>query len=111
VGQPTNACLGPLCRRIDIKSLIASSGGGAERRPSFALELAGLASHKGTGFGNAEQEDGRKLMPTLFRFVVTLTILAGIVYGTMFALAMFVEPRKTEMSVRIPPEKLNPKKN
>jgi hypothetical protein len=28
----------------------------------------------------------------------------------MFALAMFVEPRKAEMSVRIPPEKLNPKK-
>lgn len=107
MGQPTNACLGPLCRRIDIKSLIASS----VAAPSFALELAGLASHKGTGFGNAEQEDGRKLMPTLFRFVVTLTILAGIVYGTMFALAMFVEPRKTEMSVRIPPEKLNPKKN
>jgi hypothetical protein len=77
----------------------------------FVLELAGLASHKGTGFGNAEQEDGRKLMPTLFRFVVTLTILAGIVYGAMFALAMFVEPRKAEMSVRIPPEKLNPKKN
>ncbi|SIT53315.1 conserved hypothetical protein [Mesorhizobium prunaredense] len=25
VGQPTNAWLGPLCRRIDIKSLIASS--------------------------------------------------------------------------------------
>jgi len=77
----------------------------------FFLELAGLASHKGTGFGNAEQEDGRKLMPTLFRFVVTLAILAGIAYGTMFALVMFVEPKKAEMSVRIPPEKLNPKKN
>jgi hypothetical protein len=85
--------------------------GAAARRPSLVLELAGLAPHKGTGFGNAEQEDGRKLMPTLFRFVVTLTILAGIVYGAMFALAMFVEPRKAEMSVRIPPEKLNPKKN
>jgi len=77
----------------------------------FFLELAGLASHKGTGFGNAEQEDERKLMPTLFRFVVTLAILAGIAYGTMFALVMFVEPKKAEMSVRIPPEKLNPKKN
>ncbi|CAH2400361.1 histidine kinase [Mesorhizobium escarrei] len=50
-------------------------------------------------------------MPTLFRFVVTLTILAGIVYGAMFALAMFVEPRTAEMSVRIPAEKLIPKKN
>ncbi|BAB50437.1 mlr3574 [Mesorhizobium japonicum MAFF 303099] len=77
----------------------------------FFLELVGLASHKGTGFGNAEQEDGRKLMPTLFRFVVILAILAGIAYGTMFALVMFVEPKRAEMSVRIPPEKLNPKKN
>lgn len=77
----------------------------------FFLELAGLASHKGTGFGNAEQEDGRKLMPTLFRFVVVTAILAGIAYGTMFALVMFVEPKKGEMSVRIPPEKLNPKKS
>ncbi|WP_210213909.1 hypothetical protein, partial [Mesorhizobium sp. M2D.F.Ca.ET.140.01.1.1] len=63
-------------RRIDIKSLFASS-----RAPqaglivllpsrtfvdksfaqSFLLELAGLASHKGTGFGIAEPEDGRRL--------------------------------------------------
>ncbi|TJU93885.1 MAG: histidine kinase [Mesorhizobium sp.] len=50
-------------------------------------------------------------MPTLFRFVVTLAILAGIAYGTMFALVMFVEPKKAEMSVRIPLEKLNPNKN
>jgi hypothetical protein len=80
-------------------------------RFSFLLELAGLASHKGTGFGNAEQEDGRRLMPTLFRLVVISAILAGIAYGTMFALVMFVEPKKAEMSVRIPAEKLNPKKN
>ena len=50
-------------------------------------------------------------MPTLFRFVVTLMILAGIAYGMMVALAMFVEPKKAEKSVRIPAEKLNPKKN
>lgn len=48
-------------------------------------------------------------MPTLFRFVVTLAILAGVTYGAMFALVMFVEPKKAEFSVRIPPEKLNPK--
>lgn len=50
-------------------------------------------------------------MPTLFRFVVIMAILAGIAYGTMFALVMFVEPKQGEMSVRIPPEKLNPKKS
>ena len=49
-------------------------------------------------------------MPTLFRFVVTLAVLAGIAYGAMFALAMFVEPKKAEMSIRIPAEKLNPRK-
>ncbi|TIT74366.1 MAG: histidine kinase, partial [Mesorhizobium sp.] len=27
-------------------------------------------------------------MPTLFRFVVTLAVLAGVIYGAMFALAM-----------------------
>lgn len=47
-------------------------------------------------------------MPTLFRFVVTLAVLAGIVYGTMFALVMFVNPKQVELSVRIPPEKLAP---
>lgn len=49
-------------------------------------------------------------MPTLFRFLVTLAVLAGIAYGAMVALVMFVEPKKTEISVRIPPEKLTPKK-
>jgi len=29
----------------------------------------------------------------------------------MFALVMFVSPKQAELSVRIPPEKLNPKKN
>lgn len=47
-------------------------------------------------------------MPTLFRFVVTLLILAGIGYGVMFALVMFVEPKTAEISVRIPPSKLDP---
>ncbi|KQZ96030.1 histidine kinase [Mesorhizobium sp. Root157] len=49
-------------------------------------------------------------MPTLFRFIVTLAVLAGIVYGAMFALVMFVEPKQAELSVRIPAEKLLPQK-
>ena len=48
-------------------------------------------------------------MPTLFRFVVTVAVLAGIAYGAMFALVMFVNPKQAELSVRIPPEKLAPK--
>jgi hypothetical protein len=47
-------------------------------------------------------------MPTLLRFVVTLAVLAGIVYGAMFALVMFVEPKQTELSVKIPQARLDP---
>lgn len=46
-------------------------------------------------------------MPSLIRFLVTCAILAGLVYGAMFALAIFVEPHPREMTVRIPAGKLN----
>lgn len=49
-------------------------------------------------------------MPTLFRFLMVLAILAGIAYGGMYALVVLVEPRKGEMSVRIPPDRLNPQR-
>ncbi len=48
-------------------------------------------------------------MPTLFRFLVIIGVIVGLVYGAMFALANFVEPKKGEMTVRVPAEKLNPK--
>ncbi len=41
-------------------------------------------------------------MPTLIRFLTVLAVLAGLAYGAMFALTTFVEPRKGEMSVRVP---------
>lgn len=47
-------------------------------------------------------------MPTLFRFIATLAILAGLVYAAMFALAHFVQPTPREMSVTIPASKLQP---
>lgn len=48
-------------------------------------------------------------MPTTFRFLTVVAVLAGLAYGAMYALATFVEPRQGEMTVRIPPEKLNPR--
>ena len=47
-------------------------------------------------------------MPTLFRFLITIGILAGLAYGAMYALVLYVEPKQGEMTVRIPAEKLNP---
>ena len=49
-------------------------------------------------------------MPTLIRFIVFLAVLAGLVYGGMFALVTYVEPKKGEMTVRIPADKVNPRR-
>jgi hypothetical protein len=48
-------------------------------------------------------------MPTLTRLIITLAVLAGLVYAGMVALVTFVHPKQTEMTIRIPAEKLNPK--
>ena len=44
-------------------------------------------------------------MPSLFRFLTAVAILAGIVYGVIFSLANFVNPKSREMTVTIPPDK------
>ena len=47
-------------------------------------------------------------MPSLIRLIVVLAVMAGAIYGGMFALVMLVEPNPREMSVRIPNERLQP---
>jgi SNF family Na+-dependent transporter len=48
------------------------------------------------------------LMPTLFRFLFVLAVIAGIIYGSMVALVFLVEPRERDVTVRVPSERLNP---
>jgi hypothetical protein len=45
-------------------------------------------------------------VPTLFRFLFVLAVLAGLAFGAMFALATLVEPQPREMSVTIPNSRL-----
>ena len=45
-------------------------------------------------------------MPTLFRFIAFLAVLAGLVFGGMVALVTFVEPQPREMSKQLPPNAL-----
>lgn len=47
-------------------------------------------------------------MPSLIRFLFTLAVIGGIIYGGMWALVMYVEPTPREMSVRIPADRINP---
>ncbi|HEX3504451.1 MAG TPA: histidine kinase [Xanthobacteraceae bacterium] len=45
-------------------------------------------------------------MPSLFRLLTIIAIIVGAVYGGLYALAHFVQPRTREISVTIPPDKL-----
>ncbi|WP_230530343.1 histidine kinase [Microvirga roseola] len=45
-------------------------------------------------------------MPTLFRFLLVILVLAGLGYAAMFALAYLVEPDPREMTVPIPSTRL-----
>jgi len=44
-------------------------------------------------------------MPSLFRFLTVLAIIGGIVYGVIFALAHFVNPKPREMTISIPADR------
>ena len=44
-------------------------------------------------------------MPSLFRFLLIVLVLAGLVYGGMFALVTFVEPVPRDMSQPVPASK------
>lgn len=48
-----------------------------------------------------------RAMPTLFRLVFVLAVIAGLGYGGLIALAYLVEPRTRDMSFTIPQERLN----
>lgn len=48
-------------------------------------------------------------MPSLIRFLVFCAVIVGLVYGAMFALTIYVDPKPREISVRVPTEKVNPR--
>jgi hypothetical protein len=48
-------------------------------------------------------------VPTLFRFLVFVAVVAGLVFGGMVALVTFVKPVPREMIEIVPPEKLQPR--
>ena len=48
-------------------------------------------------------------VPTLFRFLAFIAIIAGLIFGGMIALVTFVQPVQREMIEIVPPSKLQPK--
>jgi hypothetical protein len=44
-------------------------------------------------------------MPSLLRFLTVIAVLGALIYGGLYSLAHFVEPKPREITVSIPPEK------
>jgi hypothetical protein len=44
-------------------------------------------------------------MPSLLRFLAVIAILCAAVYGGLYSLAHFVQPKPREITVSIPPDK------
>ena len=44
-------------------------------------------------------------MPSLFKFLVAVAVLAGLAYLVAFSLANFVDLKPREISVTVPPDK------
>jgi hypothetical protein len=44
-------------------------------------------------------------MPSLLRLLAVIAILCAAVYGGVYALAHYVQPKSREISVSIPPDK------
>ncbi len=46
-------------------------------------------------------------MPSLFRFLAAVGIIVAIVYGSMIALTVLVQPQSREISVTIPQDRFS----
>ena len=46
-------------------------------------------------------------MPSLLKFLTLIGVLAGIGFGTMFALAEFIEPEQSEVTYKIQNRDMN----
>jgi len=44
-------------------------------------------------------------MPSLFRFLTVIAIIAGLGYAAIFALAHFVEPKPRDITVTVPQDR------
>jgi hypothetical protein len=48
-------------------------------------------------------------MPTVFRFLVSLLIIVAVFAAIVVYLGNFVEPNTREMTIRLPPSRLDPR--
>jgi hypothetical protein len=59
--------------------------------------------------GRTADWEKQNTMPSLFRFLTVIAILGGLIYGAVYALAIFVNPTPREMTINISPDKFQKK--
>jgi hypothetical protein len=52
-------------------------------------------------------DEEHRPMPTLTRLILWLLAIFAVLYGAMFALANFVTPKQTEITIEVPLDALN----
>ena len=52
-----------------------------------------------------ERDNGCLTMPSLVRLLAVVAVLGAVIYGGLYALANYVQPKPREISVSIPPDK------
>ena len=57
----------------------------------------------------AFRPDAEHAVPTIFRFVLILAVLAALAFGGMIAVVALVQPAPREISVTVPAARLAPK--
>lgn len=83
----------------------------ARRGAVAASSCIGPSASGITGLPTPLSSDSGELpqVPTLFRFLVFVAVIAGLIFGGMVALVTFVQPVQREMIEIVPPAKLQPK--
>jgi hypothetical protein len=71
-------------------------------RPIFAESVATSVGRRAAG------NLAGAFVPSLFRFLIAVGFVAGLIYGGMWALVTFVDPEPREISVRVPADRLRP---
>jgi hypothetical protein len=78
--------------------LVRKSAYGTRRRDDADLRTTTLARISKVNFEAIA-------MPSLFRFLTVVAVIGGLIYGGIFALANFVNPKPREITVSVPPDK------
>jgi hypothetical protein len=92
-----------MCARLQPRCGLVLGGMGAhpcqDGANMLVLALPYDLSHRAANF--------RAAMPSLFRFLAAVAIIAGVIYGGMLALTLLVQPQSREISVTIPQDRFS----